>query len=85
MDTKTEKKEDSSDNESGDEKYSSDSRLIPEELQKEAIELIESCKTTQCTSYIRELCYKKDEDLSKKENKGKKPSEFSTAGGPVDY
>lgn len=81
MDKAIEKKEDSSD-ESGDEKYSSDSRLIPEELQKEAIELIESCKTTQCTSYIRELCYKKDEELRKKESKGKKPSEFNMTEAP---
>lgn len=80
MDKTTVKKEDSSDNESGDEKYSSDSRLIPEELQKEAIELIESCKTTQCTSYIRELCYKKEEELRKKENKGKK--DFSLDAAP---
>src|SRR5678816_1552079 len=60
----------------GDKEYSEDSKIIPEELQKEAIALLEKCKTTACTSYIRDLCYKKDEELRKSDD------EFTTVGGP---
>ena len=61
----------------GDNEYSEDSKIIPEELQKKAIALLEECKTTACTSYIRDLCYKKDEELRKEEG-----DEFTTVGGP---
>lgn len=73
---------------STDESYSNDSHIIPEELQQEAITLVDKCKTMACVDYISSLLSEKRSEMYKKENeklskgKGKVPVEYSKAEMP---
>lgn len=86
---KTPDKESADDgDDSTEESYSDDSQIIPEELQQEAITLVDKCNTMACVDYISSLLSEKRSEIYKKEEakknpKGKKvPNEYSTADYP---
>lgn len=61
---------------------------IPEEFQKECHELVDSCDDKACLSYLRDLVYRKEEEMRKSEmdkkskGKSKVPSAYDTAEMP---
>ena len=60
---------------------------VPEEFQKKAVELVNSCNSEESLSFISNLVYKKQDEIRMaKTKKGKKsvPSEYSLEEAPKD-
>lgn len=78
---------------SDSDEYSSDSRVIPEELQKQIIDTVDACKTRECLDFLQSCASKKSSEMyeaervakSKKSGKKGVPDEFSMDAAPSKY